>query len=96
MKTATKQLSYLQRQQLSQEDKSSQDLIYKAEAANLQLKSDILATEQSVMECTMAVDTAMTAYPFNTQAIINAQTALENAEDGLKRAKALAALLFPA
>jgi hypothetical protein len=62
----------------------------------LQLQADLLDTELSVADAENALEDAKAAIPFNTQNIVDAQIALESAQDGLKRAKAIQSELFPA
>lgn len=94
--TKVKASSYLQRLQVSPEDKQSQAISRQAANAALQLKSDILATEESVANFEDQLEAAKSAVPFSAQVVITAQLELEQAQDGLKRIKALEAELFPA
>ncbi len=86
--------SYKERLQQSPEEKDQKALDYQVKRAEQQLAADILETESAVDDAEQALEEAKSAVPFNTQAIINAQVALETAKDGLKRAKALKAELF--
>jgi outer membrane protein TolC len=91
-----KPLSYLERLQQSQEDKNSKAELRQAANAKLQLQSDILATEQSVADAEDRLEAAKSSIQFSAQSVVTAQIELEQAQDGLKRIKALEAELFPA
>lgn len=93
MKKATV-LKYSERLQMSQTEKDSQESQYQVEQAKLQLSSDILATQQSVMNASKRVDELKGQFPLKSADIISAQGDLEGFEQGLKMLKALESELF--
>ena len=90
-----KPLTYKDRIQQSQEDKNQQASSHQVKQAELQLQSDILETELSVANAEIAVEEAKGANPFNSQALINAESTLEGYQNGLKKLQQYKAELFP-
>jgi len=79
----------------SQSDKDQQNIDYNVDNASLQLQSDILATKKAITEANKAVSVAMGTFPFNSEAIKQAEIRLEGLEDGLKRLTRYQKDLFP-
>lgn len=78
----------------SDEEKKEQDVQFEVKQAELQLASDILATEKSLAEATKQRKQRILAKPFDSQAIINQDLTIEGLTDGLKRLNALRTELF--
>lgn len=87
-------LKYSERLQMSQKEKDSQESQYQVEQAKLQLASDILATQQSVMNASKRVDQLKGHFPLQSADIISAQGDLQGYEQGLKMLRALESELF--
>lgn len=87
-------LKYSERLQMSQKEKDSQESQYQVEQAKLQLASDILATQQSVMNASNRVDQLKGQFPLQSAGIISAQGDLAGYEQGLKMLRALESELF--
>lgn len=88
--------SYANRRQQSQEEKDQQVLQHEVKQAELQLQSDILATELSVSNAEQAVESAKSSPNFSSTNIITAQDDLDSAKRGLKALLDLRSELFPA
>jgi hypothetical protein len=80
--------------QQSSEERKEQDVQFEVKQAELQLSSDILATEKSLAEAMMKKTSAILSKPFDSQAIINLDIQIESLEDGLKRLNTLKEDLF--
>ena len=89
-----KVLKLVQLLQQSEKERADQDVQFEVKQAELRLQSDILATEKSLADAKMAKSRTLVSRPFNSQAVINADTQIEGLEDGLKRLKALQTELF--
>ena len=74
----------------SAEELSQEAVSFEVEKAKLQLNSDILATEQSLVNKKAELEDAKCTVPLNSMNIVNLQIEVESLEDGLKRLKALA------
>ncbi len=88
-------MTYLERLQQSEQEKSAQEVQSQAKKANLKLQADILATEESLLDVNAKLEKAMCAYPLNLSRIIELQVESEGLKDGLDRAIALKVSLFP-
>ena len=62
--------------------------------AELQLKSDLLATEQSIAKTKANLEAAKNDYPLDVQRIVNLQSDLNSVEAGKKAIEALQIELF--
>jgi hypothetical protein len=87
-------LTYKERLQQSLEDKTSQDIQFKASEASLQLQQDILNTGRELSVSKRNLEAAKSAYPFNSQAIINCQQDVEGYEEAMRRLEDLGRELF--
>jgi hypothetical protein len=67
---------------------------FQVEEAQQQLQADVLATKRSLAAENQQLLKAKTAYPFNSQSVINSQIKIDGYVDGLNRLNALLAELF--
>ncbi len=88
------QVKYIDLLKRSDEEVQSEQVGFQAEEAQQQLDADILATKKALSTAKRELDTAESAFPYNTSTIIDAQIAIEGYEDGLKRLKTLKSARF--
>jgi len=88
--------SYATRIQQSQEDKDQKAVAHSVKQAELQLQSDILETELSIVNAELSVESAKAGIPFNSQNIVAAENELEGYQNGMKKLLGYKAELFPA
>ena len=78
-----KSLTYKQRLTQSQKERDSKALEHTVKEAKLQLQSDTLATEKSLLKKQEEVDNLKAAVPLDFSAIIKAQAELGGIQRGL-------------
>ena len=87
-------LKYSQLLDQSQQELDQQEKSFQVEQANLQLQSDISATNQSLLSAKKDLAAAYITKPFSSQAIISAQDKVTILEAGIKRLSELQKQLF--
>jgi hypothetical protein len=87
-------LKYRDLIQQSAKDRESAEVESTVEEAELQLKSDILATKKLLVAARKTLAAAKSVFPLNANRIVSLQLDVEGYEDGLARIEALHAELF--
>lgn len=90
----TESLKYADLLGQSQSQKDAQELQFQVEESQQQLDADILSTKRNIASAKKNLLRVKSTYPLNSQNIVNAQIAVEEAEEGLKRLEALREELF--
>lgn len=89
-----KSLKLVKLLQLSEKEREDQDTSFLVKQSELQLQSDILATEKSLAEEKQKRNQTIVNMPFNAERVIACDIKIEALEDGLKRLNALKVELF--
>lgn len=93
--TVDKVLTYLERLQQSQEEKTSSEALLRAEEAESQLQLDRIATKRSLAKAHNELEILCGAYPFDTNKVLQKQLEIEGYENGLELIDELEEKLFP-
>jgi len=78
----------------SDEERKNEDVSFEVKQTELQLNSDILATERSLAEAKKNRRDTILETPFSAEAVIKVDIEIESLTDGLKRLNALKTELF--
>ena len=76
-------LKLIELYQQSQEDKDQQGLSLVVEQGQLQLKADLLATQQALLVARSNYEKALTVIPFSPSLIIEAKKSINSLEEGI-------------
>lgn len=87
-------LKYAERLQKSSEEKESEEIQHRIEDAELQLKSDILATRRAISPARKKLENAKGRFPFDSAFILEQKSELKSLEEGLKELEELQKELF--
>ena len=76
-------INYKKKELLSQEETSTQEVVFAVEDAKLQLQSDVLATKKSLESKKAELQDAKTTYPLDAKKIVDLIMDIEGLEKGI-------------
>ncbi len=79
----------------TEEEFINDEVDLRVEEAHQQLQLDRSATKRELLKAKKRLAEAESDYPFQTEAVVNAELKVEGLEKGLKKIEAIEARLFP-